>query len=200
MLSVDEGIMRCEGKEKMKPKRKEIASRSRAISLLCEGCNTARTTTRKPLYFISPQLRLLPGTATVTAAMTDTNLCGLDLLIIADLAPSLSGSALPRQSCRFSLAGGCRRHELRQTPGWLLSNISLAQLPQFAVLAAKANFSFAHHFLNQLLGLIHRWRLPCFLHRQTVQTSLADDSMLISHGQHGNGRSWQQARSIWLIH
>ena len=113
MLSVDEGIMRCEGKEKMKPKRKEIASRSRAISLLCEGCNTARTTTRKPLYFISPQLRLLPGTATVTTAMTDTNLCGLDLLIIADLAPSLT---LSSSAPILSIQPGRRLQEARTAP------------------------------------------------------------------------------------
>lgn len=150
---------------------------SRAISLLCEGCNNARTTTRALLYFISPQLRLLPGNTTVTAAMTDTNLYELDLLIIADLAPSLT---LSSSAPILSIQPGRRLHEARTVPDAPKAFVDyfIGTVAAITRACSQGEFSFCPSILNQFLGLIHRRRLSFFLHRQTVQTSLGDDSML----------------------
>lgn len=172
---------------------------SRAISLLCEGCNNARTTTRALLYFISPQLRLLPGNTTVTAAMTDTNLYELDLLIIADLAPSLT---LSSSAPILSIQPGRRLHEARTVPDAPKAFVDyfIGTVAAITRACSQGEFSFCPSILNQFLGLIHRRRLSFFFAPPDGPDQLRRRFDVISHGQHRNNRSWKQARSIWLIH
>lgn len=101
-----------EGEDEAKAKSERVTCHQPPVRGMQVHCQNDEETA---LFHIS-QLRLLPENATVTAAMANTNPHGLDLLIIADLAPSLSGSALPRQMPILSIQPGRRLQEARTVP------------------------------------------------------------------------------------